>query len=159
MLHRDHFVFPVSSFSEMNEIGWRKLLGFQKTGKPWLTGSYAAGNWPVGVSERHVKVFDPRAERRKAWELAEIEWEAFTAISQSIVLTFSSNQHMLFIQQVSCIQFSTIFSFTRLLLRSWRELVRCFYELDEICKILMSFVKISTMSCAQGAFCGLLRVW
>ena len=39
-----HFVCPVPSFSEMKEIGWRKVLGFRKTVKPgltWLTGIYA----------------------------------------------------------------------------------------------------------------------
>ena len=44
MISRDHFVCPISSFSEMKETGWRKLLGFQKTGKPGLTcltSSYA----------------------------------------------------------------------------------------------------------------------
>ena len=28
---RDHFVCPAPSFFEMKEIGWRKVLGFQKT--------------------------------------------------------------------------------------------------------------------------------
>ena len=27
---RDHFICPVSSFSKMKEIGWRKVLEFQK---------------------------------------------------------------------------------------------------------------------------------
>ena len=30
MISRDHIVCPVPSFSEMKEIGWRKVLGFQK---------------------------------------------------------------------------------------------------------------------------------
>ena len=30
MISRDHFVCPVPSFSEMKEIGGRKVLGFQK---------------------------------------------------------------------------------------------------------------------------------
>ena len=30
MISRDHFVCPVPSFSEMKELGQRKVLGFQK---------------------------------------------------------------------------------------------------------------------------------